>query len=69
MSDPQTIDLRWLDVPKPYLVPVPRVPCVEERFIGPDDVPPLLVTRVSFVYERGFYFPPSVVVDTAEERE
>lgn len=42
------IDLRWgQDDPKPYLVPVPRVPCVGEKFIGPDDFGIFEVTSVA----------------------
>ena len=54
------IDLRWgQDDPAPYLVQVPRVPVVGEVFIGPDDMPPVRVTSVTFIYEQGFYYPPS----------
>ena len=57
------IDLRWgQDDPAPYLVPVPRVPCVGEKFTGPDKMGTFVVTSVTYVYEGGFYYPPSRVV-------
>lgn len=49
------IDLRVLpEDPQPYWVQVPRVPCVGEKFTGPDDSGTFFVTEVRYVYERGF---------------
>lgn len=61
------VDLRWGQPdPAPYLVEFPRVPCVGEKIIGPDDFGPLVVTSVTYVYESGFALPPSrIVVETA----
>jgi hypothetical protein len=65
-TDLQIIDLRWgQDDPAPYLVPTPRVPCVGEKIVGPDDVGTLVVTNVTYVYDGGFYFAPTrVIVET-----
>lgn len=64
-EDAIMIDLRWREEPEPFLIPVPRVPCVGEMFTGPDDSETLIVTSVHYRYDRGYYFEPSrIIVET-----
>lgn len=63
-SNPTVIDLRWgQSDPAPYLVPVPRVPCVGEMIVG-HDAAERVVTNVTYLYEHGFYFLPVIIVET-----
>jgi len=63
-----TVDLRFgkensiILKPEPYLVKMPRVPCVGERILGPDDLGLFTITGVTYEYNRGFYFEPDVIV-------
>lgn len=43
-------------------VPVPRVPAVDERVIGPDDFGKFTVASVTYEYAGGFAFEPTAVV-------
>jgi hypothetical protein len=39
------------------LLGCPRIPCIGEIFVAPDDLGTFIVTSVSYVYESGFAFP------------
>lgn len=64
------VDLRWgQEDPAPYLVKVPRVPVVGERFVGPDRFGTFEVVSVTYVYGSGFYYEPTAIVVEARKVE
>jgi hypothetical protein len=61
VSEPTHVSLVW-EAGIISDVPVPRVPIVGERFIGPDGFGKFTVSSVTYEYTKGFYYEPTAVV-------